>query len=318
MSYTGTVVSNNIDYTKYLKFTVHDYPNGASERERTEDVRKNATAVAISQNRSVTVRDYIYILENVFYNFVLYANAWDINDLSDAGLPFTVFDLGLVNICVIPQNYRERNTLTQFDTNTILKKISKDYIVGGIRLEWYEPEYIIVDHAIDVYYDEIKRDIELNVLLNNIKTVVRSVYDAVVVKFNTYLPLSRVQAAVDSVDRCIVTTKIVTSLRVKLKLESGVRYNKTYRFGFELTPGTLTIGSKGLSDKNGLIVNSSDVQYGTVDYATGVVSINIPADDITLDEVVDFKFNSKDPYISVINQYVIIDGDEYTWNLIKV
>ena len=316
IAYTDILVVDRIDYTKYLTFTPNDKPGNAVERESTEDVRRNASYAAVSQNRAVTVRDYVYVMENVFYDLIIRANAWDINDLESQFQ--NALELGKVTIVCQPRTYRATPYLSQFDRNTILRTLSANYILGGIRLNMIDPIYLRINHAIDIYYDESKLDIELSEIKQRVFNNVRALYDSSIIKFENYLPVSRIQSVVDGTDRSIVSSSVSPTITIEKEMEAGIDFNWVTNLNIVIEPGTLSSNQFVITDDAGELISDFG-SVGTIDY-NGVINITIPGAYVTSDSILTLTFKPVDPFIKTTKEHILIDGDfdTYTWNFVKI
>jgi hypothetical protein len=317
IAYTDVLVIDRVDYTKYLSFTPLDKPGNAVERESTEDVRRNSSYAAVSQNRAVTVRDYVYVMDNIFYDTIIRSNAWDINDLDYSNQ--SAIELGKVTIVCQPRTFRVQPYLTQYDRNTILKTLSSDYILGGIRLNIIDPVYLKINHSIDIYYDESKLDIEISAIKQKIIANIRDLYDSSIINFENYLPVSRIQSVVDESDRSIVSSSVRPTVTIEEELEAGIDFSWSTALNLVLKPGSISSNFFTLRDVNGVIVSDFG-NVGTVNYTTGEIVIDIDGVYVTADGTLQLTFETVDPFIKTTKEHLLIDGDEntYTWNFVKI
>jgi len=322
IAYTDQLIIDGINYTKYLKYEPIVPPYGGTEREDTESIRKNATYSNISQNRAVTVRDYIYVLETIFSNEIIRANAWDINDLQSTD----ALELGKVTVALQPRNYRVTPYLQQYTKDIILRTMSKNYILGGIRINLLDPLYLKVGHNITIYYDEQLLDREISAIKDSIIRNTQSLYDSSIVKFDTYLPVSRIQSMVDSSDRAIVSSVINIDIEAETELFKDQPLTYLGEINNEIKVGTLSSSDFGLYDEytetvDGIqygVIKSNFGDVGTINYTSGIISFNIEGSHIGYDGYLSVYFEPVDPFIKVQREALLIDSNRYTWNFIEV
>jgi hypothetical protein len=209
--------------------------------------------------------------------------------------------------------------LTQYDRNTILKTLSSDYILGGIRLNIIDPVYLKINHSIDVYYDESKLDIEISAIKQKIIANIRDLYDSSIIKFENYLPVSRIQSVVDLSDRSIVSSLVHPTVTIEEELEAGIDFSWTTNLNLVLKPGSISSNLFVLRDVSGVIVSDFG-NVGTVNYTTGEIVIDIDKVYVTADGTLQLTFETVDPFIKTTKEHLLIDGDEntYTWNFVKI
>jgi hypothetical protein len=314
IAYTNTLIIDRVDYTRYLSFVPLDKPGNSVDRESLEDVRKNSSYAAVSQNRAVTVKDYVYVIESTFYNDVIRSNAWDINDLDD---PNNALELGKVNIVCQPRTYRATPYLSQYDRDSILRMLSSNYILGGIRLQMIDPFYMRINHHVNVFYNENKLDVSLSDIKTKIRANIRSLYDSEIIKFESYLPVSRIQSVVDSSDRAIISSSVEPTITIEKEMEQGNNFTWTSLFKVPVVAESISSNFFTIREEDGVL--KSDIgDIGTIDLATGSISITVPSAYITADATLRITFTPVDPFVRVQKEFLLIDGDDYTWNFVKV
>jgi hypothetical protein len=324
VSNTNSYIANGIDYTKYINFST-SIPTGGANRESIEEIRDGALRRTITQNRAVTVKDFIYIIESEFYNDVLRCNAWDINSITDSVNPL---DLGKVYITIQPRNYRTTPYIGYITQDKIYRTLTSSYTIGGIRIEIVDPIYIKINHNIDVYYDKQLLDNDINTVKLKITSAIKELYDSDIIKFDTYLPISRIQAVADSVDKAIISTNISITCGLDIQLETSVNLNKEIKFNNTIAIGSITSNMFNITDSHtGKDTNNNDIGnlvsadhgiVGTINYTLGTGSVVIPGNIITSDAVLSFNFSVVTPQLRVNKEFIMIDSDKYTWNFINV
>ena len=317
IEYTDQILINNIDYSKYLRLTVLTKPFGGSKKEDTESVRQNAIGRVITQDRAVTILDYVKILESVFYELVDKASVWDYYELKETG-EAVLTDLGKVYISIKPQDFRNKPVLTPYEIDLIGNELHKNYIVPGIILDFVEPTYIYIKQNIDVYYNEINLNLTLNELQSLIKTNVSNKYSELA-KFNTYLPLSLIQSEIDKTDSGIVSSIVKPRFFIKINHEQGITLDYSKRLFNSLVPGSISSTFLNITDDGAGNITSDLGNIGTVDYTNGTISFTIPAASITVDGSFDLNFETLDNQLKVKRDLIYIDDvNGYTFNMIKV
>lgn len=316
--YAETLSINGIDYTDYITITVISKPSGGAKPEDTEAVRANIENKAISQDRTISVKDYAYVIKQAYSDFVKDVNAWDLHDLPS----YTTADLGIVYVSVLPSHYRTVPLLTQLEKDSIVQSLTKNYMIGGIELNMVDPVYIGINHSFDIYYSVIDLNTTITDLEAKIKTNVRSLYDADITKFKTYLPISRIQGTVDASDSSIVSSNLTVTCELYMNLAAGVDYTINHTLNNAITPGTISSTFLSIHDVDGGsgtgTITSSIGDIGTVNYSSGLISFTVPAVNITADSTRILNFTPVDKFMNVSFEQVMLDTDNYSYNFIEV
>ena len=323
VSNTNSYIENGINYTKYIKFDA-SVPSGGSNRETIDEIRAGALRRIITQNRAVTVKDFIYVIESEFYNDVLRCNAWDINSITDVVNPL---DLGKVFIVIQPRNYRTVPYIGFITQDNIYRTLTAQFTLGGIRIEIVDPIYVKINHNFVVYYNKNLLDIDINAVKLKITNSIRSLYDSDIIKFDTYLPLSRIQSAADSSDKAIVSTSVSITCGLDIQIDESINLNKEIKFNNSVAIGSITSNIFEITDVYVGVVNEDEVgelvsalygNVGTINYTRGIGIVIIPGNIVTEDAILKFRFSLVAPYVKVSKEFILIDSDEYTWNFIDV
>lgn len=323
VSLNDTFSEDGIDYTKYVRIET-SIPTGGSNRETIEEIRKGTIRRSIAQNRAVTVRDFIYIVENEFYNEVLRCNAWDINTITDNIDPL---DLGKVYICIQPRDYRTNPYIGFISEDSIYRTLTSQYTLGGIRVEIVDPIYIKINHSFAVYYNKNLLDVDLNTIKSRITNNVKALYDSDIIKFDNYLPISRIQSEADAADRSIVSTSLSITCTMDIPVEESVDLNRYIQFKNEVVPGTITSNIYDITDEEvglvggdliGNLVSSTIGNVGTINYTKGTGTVIINGSNILEDGAISFNFRVATPHVKVSKEFILIDSDVYEWNFIEV
>jgi hypothetical protein len=320
VSPNGTFIENGIDYTKYIRFNTST-PAGGKNRETIEEIRRATLRRTITQNRAVTVKDFIYVIETEFYNEVLRCNAWDINTITENIDPY---DLGKVYICVQPRDYRINPSIGYNTENNIYKTITSNYTIGGIRIQLVDPVYIKVNHNVTVYYDNLLLNSNIDTLKTKITSSIRELYDSNIIKFDTYLPISRIQSVADSVDNSIISTSIKITCSIDIFIPKNIDVNVVLDKLNSIIIGSVSSNIFGITDvyteevngeKIGNLVSSTlSMHVGTINYTAGIMAISIPGSFIENDNPLVLNYTPENQQISVQKQYILIDSDKYNWD----
>jgi hypothetical protein len=318
IEFNGSVIIDEVDYTEYLYIDITSTPNNGSGKEDTESVRNNVINKSITQDRAITVSDYKYIILQKFGNIVEDAISWDLNDLSAP----TVEDLGKVYVSMKPEYFRTIPTLTDTHRRFIQQEMTKRYMIGGVELEIVTPYYIGVSHTFDVYYRELDLQTNLTDLQQKIKVAVRELYDDGLVSFDSYLPVSRIQSKVDSVEDSILSSNVHIQCTLYYSLESGVDFQSVKNIGNSIVPGSVESNLFNIYDVDNLdgtgALMSDLGEIGSISYESGSILVEIPGVDIAQDSSLEITASPETGYIKSQFQQLIIDTDNVSFNFIKV
>lgn len=303
-AYLDQLIINDIDYTPFVKFEYLDVPNNAREREDINSIRTKTNYTTITQHRAVTVNDYAYILESKFQPYVFKANSWDINTIETKN----ILDLGRVFISVIPNNYRQAKYLSTYDENVVLKEMTVKYMVGGIRLNIIKPLYLKINHYITLFYDANKLDSTIDSIKGSITKNVAALYDDSIIQFDGTLPVSRIQALIDSSDRAIIASKMNPTITIENNIEQGNEFTWCVNLGFAIVPKSITGNMFNIDGDGEGNISSKFGFIGSVDYKKGIIIIAIQSQYITFDGLFELTFTPVDPFIKTTNEKVLIDN----------
>jgi hypothetical protein len=221
-------------------------------------------------------------------------------------------------MCVQPREYRTAPYLQQDIKNQILKSISTNYIVGGIRPVLLDPIYLKVNHNITIFYDKAKLDSDMGVIKSNIVANIKALYDSEIIRFNTYLPISRIQSTVDSSDRSIVSSSVGFSVTLDTQY-LGYPLSKIVIVGNQINANSILFSANcGTVTKAvvGNIVTCDSTVYGNdfcvIDCLSGTVTYSIISYPLN-SGVISLTFTTVSPFIKTNNELLLIDSDTYSW-----
>jgi hypothetical protein len=171
-------------------------------------------------------------------------------------------------------------------------------------------------------------DNDINAVKLKITNAIKELYDSDIIKFDTYLPISRIQSVVDSVDKAIISTSISITCGLDIQLETSVGISREIKFNNAIAIGSITSNMFNITDSHtGKDANNNDIGnlvsvdhgiVGTINYTLGTGSVVIPGNIITSDGVLTFDFSLVTPQLKVNKEFILIDSDKYTWNFINV
>jgi hypothetical protein len=221
-------------------------------------------------------------------------------------------------MCVQPREYRTSPYLQQDVKNQILKSISTNYIVGGIRPVLLDPIYLKINHIITIFYDKDKLDSDMGVVKTNIVANIKALYDSEIIRFNTYLPISRIQSTVDSSDRSIVSSSVGFSVTLDTQY-LGDPLSKIDMIGNQINANSITFsancGTVSVSVIGNIVECGSSV-YGNgfcfIDCLIGTVTYSIISYPLN-SGVISLTFTTVSPFIKTSNELLLIDSDTYSW-----
>ena len=309
IDYSDDLKINGIDYTDYVVLEVIQKPIGGKEKESKDEVRNGIYNKIITQDRAITTRDFKYIVEDKFYEIAGEAIAWDLNDEEAS----TDLEFGVISLSVKPIDYKQVPFLSQLQETEIAKELSLKYTISGIKVNFVNPLYIDVSHDIKVYIDNLKLNTTLSDITKQGDTVIENIYDDEITKFNTYLPISRLQSNIDALDNSIVSSSIQTMLNVRFYLESDVTFSFYEPLFNEIVPGTVECDFNNIYDDDngdGTGTLKSDIgDLGTITYENGFVDLKIDGINITENELIRLKAKPKNNFIQVRFNHLLVDYD---------
>jgi hypothetical protein len=285
-------LSGDIDGFSNVTITTTGIAANGSEPQTKESIRYNAPLQYTAQDRAVTSKDYETIVKSVYPN-AQSVSAWGGEDDETP-------QYGVVKIAIKPIS---GSTLTTSTKETIKNQLKK-YNVVSVRPEIVDPETTSILLTSNVKYNEQTTAKTADTLKANILTTLTNYNTNTLNQFDGVLRYSKIVGLIDNTDTSIVSN--ISTLKIRKEftptLNVSTRYDVYFRnslynphsghnsaaggilssTGFKIDGDTSTIfflddDGQGnirrysLSGSTRVYANSSQ---GTIDYATGQVTIN--------------------------------------------
>ena len=205
---------------------------GGSERESVDNIKFSAPLQFTTQNRLVKFKDYeTYIQKS--YPSVTSVSVW-------GGEDETPPTFGTVYVALRP---KENYYLSDTEKQRIIDEIIKPKAVVAVQTIIRDPEFLYLLVSSDVSYDKNKTSLTEDQLKTAIRNAILSYKTTYLDKFSAKFVESRVQDAIDAVDRnAILGSTIVTRVQKRFTPDVTAAVPYTIDFGVPLRRGT--IGNK--------------------------------------------------------------------------
>jgi hypothetical protein len=205
---------------------------GGAERESVDNIKFAAPLQFTTQNRLVTFKDYeTYIQKS--YPAVTSVSVW-------GGEDETPPTFGTVYVALKP---KENYYLSDTEKQRIIDEIIKPKAVVAVQTIIRDPEFLYLLVSSDVSYDKNKTTLTEEQLKTAIRNAILRYKITYLDKFSGKFVESRVQDAIDSVDRnAILGSTIVTRVQKRFTPDVTAAVPYTIDFGVPLRRGT--IGNK--------------------------------------------------------------------------
>jgi hypothetical protein len=264
---------------------------GGAEPQTKESIRFNAPLQYARQDRAVTTSDYETLVQE------LYPNAQSVSAWGGEDDETPVY--GVVKIAI---KAASGSTLTNATKESIKTQLQK-YNVASVRPEIVDPETTSIILTSNVKYDERATTKTADTLKSEITTAITNYNTSTLQKFDSIFRHSKVTGLIDDTDTSILSN--VTSLLIRKTftptLSASTRYDIYFRNGIYNPHAGHKSGTGGVISTSGFKVpNDNNVYYldddgngnirryyfvgsvrtyvnntqGTVDYATGQITIN--------------------------------------------
>lgn len=249
--------------------------SGGSERESVDNIKFSAPLQFTTQNRLVTFKDYeTYIQKS--YPAVTSVSVW-------GGEEETPPTFGTVYVALKP---KENYYLSDTEKQRIIDEIIKPKAVVAVQTIIRDPEFLYLLISADVSYDKNKTSLTEEQLKTSIRNAILGYKETYLDKFSGKFVESRVQDAIDAVDRnAILGSTIVTRVQKRFTPDVTAAIPYTINFGVPLRRGT--IGNKlestvfTVADSEGI---DRQVQFDEIPQSfSGISSIKVinPGQDYT-------------------------------------
>ena len=284
-------LSGAIETFSDVSITADSTAQGGAEPQTKESIRYNAPLQYSSQDRAVTTSDYeTKVLE-------LYPNAQSVSAWGGENDETPVY--GVVKIAI---KAASGSTLTDATKESIVSKLRK-YNVASVRPIIVDPETTSIILTSNIKYDQKATTKNTNTLKSEITTAISNYNTNTLQQFDGVFRHSKITGLIDNVDNSILSN--VTSLMVRKTftptINSSTKYDIYFRNGIfnphsghkSVAGGVITTsGFKVPNDEkiyfldddgignirryyfSGSVRTYANTTQGTVDYATGQITIN--------------------------------------------
>ena len=284
-------LSGAIETFSDVSITTDSAAQGGAEPQTKESIRYNAPLQYSAQDRAVTTSDYeTKVLE-------LYPNAQSVSAWGGENDETPVY--GVVKIAI---KAASGSTLTDATKESIVSKLRK-YNVASVRPIIVDPETTSIILTSNIKYDQKATTKNTNTLKSEITTAISNYNTNTLQQFDGVFRHSKITGLIDNVDNSILSN--VTSLMVRKTftptINSSTKYDIYFRNGIfnphsghkSVAGGVITTsGFKVPNDEkiyfldddgignirryyfSGSVRTYANTTQGTVDYATGQITIN--------------------------------------------
>jgi hypothetical protein len=284
-------LSGAIETFSDVSITTDSAAQGGAEPQTKESIRYNAPLQYSAQDRAVTTSDYeTKVLE-------LYPNAQSVSAWGGENDETPVY--GVVKIAI---KAASGSTLTDATKESIVSKLRK-YNVASVRPIIVDPETTSIILTSNIKYDQKATTKNTNTLKSEITTAISNYNTNTRQHFDGVFRHSKITGLIDNVDNSILSN--VTSLMVRKTftptISSSTKYDIYFRNGIfnphsghkSVAGGVVTTsGFKVPNDEkiyfldddgignirryyfSGSVRTYANTTQGTVDYATGQITIN--------------------------------------------
>ena len=206
--------------------------SGGSERESSAEIKFNAPTQFTTQNRLVTYKDYeSYIKQN--YPVVESLSVWGGEDETPP-----VF--GKVFISLKP---RRNYFISEIEKQRILNDIVLPKSVVTIQSEIIDPEILYILTKTKVRYNKNRTNLNAGLFTSTVRDSVVSYAETNLNRFDSLFVLSKLQEAIEDIDRNAITgTETTVRLQKRLVPEFGLSKTYSLNFNAPLRRGTITDG----------------------------------------------------------------------------
>jgi hypothetical protein len=195
---------------------------GGAPKESTESIRFNAPLTFASQERAVTVDDYLALINRDF-------PAADIISVW-GGQDNVPPQYGKIFISIKPSS---ENTLTDTEKQQLTDLLSSKN-VASTTTEIVDPDFTYLYFDVFFKYNSNQTDLSKNDLESDVRTVLRNYNDDVISSFNTVFRHSNLLSTIDSSNDSIISSVARVYAYKQKALQEGDTISSELSFGFEI------------------------------------------------------------------------------------
>ena len=282
-SYSGATLANT------PQIVVNSIAAGGQEAETNDEIRYNVPRKFRSQNRAVTAEDYVDIIK-ANYSDIDSINCWSGDELTPP-------EYGKILVSIKPKS---GPFLIPSEKKNIIENIIKPRAVLGVYPKIIDPIYnnIVVDCSF--YYNPAETNKSAIELTNIVRNTILDYNNANLKQFGGILRFSNLTSDIDASDRAIKNN--ITTIKLRRSLD--IIFGSYYKYVIEMNN---PIYDSGVPEEailtNGFYLDNSgkvyyidddglgklrlfyysvdtykkvfvDSNYGSVDYVSGVITIN--------------------------------------------
>tara|TARA_B110000858_G_scaffold183174_1_gene223249 strand:+ start:181 stop:2022 length:1842 start_codon:yes stop_codon:yes gene_type:complete len=233
--------------------TINTKSTGGAERENIESVRFNAPLTFISQERGVTVDDYMALI-NRDYEPANIISVWGGED----NVPPRY---GEVFVAVKPHNAETLTSAQKVNLNDLLK--SKN--VASTSTTIVDPEYTYIYFEIIFKYNSNRTTLNSSELQTRVKDTLRTFNVEELEKFNVVFRHSNLLTSIDRTDTSIISSLARVAVYKNLNLADISNISSSFNFNFQLD---------GSVDQNESMLSSDSFRQNNFNVRIGDQSLN--------------------------------------------
>jgi len=313
---------------------------GGINKEDIDSIKFKAPKFSAAQNRAVTSDDYKSLIEKN-YPLVESISVWG-GDLNEPP------KYGKVIISLKPYDGYHITQETKDDISNLVLQTKQ---VLSIVPEFIEPDYFYINLSVNVKYNQRTATISNTELKNSVVNIISNYFATDLQKFDKDFVYSKLSRNIDAADISVIGNLMTVNLQKRIEpiLNSDNRYisGNTIKFKNGLEPGSLqttrfVVTSNGVSVETRIkdipndtvpnrlgtgtliLVNADnneilDSNYGTVDYATGILNItNLSITGYT-EDTSDVRITAtvQDSYLDITvskNEILLLDDSTFNGN----
>jgi len=273
-------------------FTASAPSSGGASRQSISSIKFSAPKSYESQNRVVTIEDYKALL--LAQPNVSGVSVWGGEDNDPPAF-------GRVYISVIPTN---GSVLTATEKNNIVNSVIKPKRVLTVSAEIVDPDYIFLQLVVSVKYDATLTTKTAGDIQTLVTTTIKNYNTSDINQFLEYFRYSKLSRLIDLSDEAILNNTISVTMRKEVAVQLGTPAKYDIKFsnaiddttdgrisshpfstGNQIDSNSFSTGGFSncfLDDNNGVIriyrldgvdKVSVNLNAGTIDYATGLISL---------------------------------------------
>lgn len=299
-SYTCSATLTGSSETKSI--TVLAAASGGIEKESIDEIRFNAPKFNTTRNRAVTVDDYKNLIVSQYGPAINSIAVWG----GEENVP-PIYGKVFVSIEPLPGT-----VLTQNDYDIITRDIIGPRSVVSIQPEYVDPEYTYIGLDVTVKYNSTQTTFTPARIEQEVNTVITSFFENNLNKLESNFYYSKLSKAILETTSSVYSTNIEVLLYRVPTVITGFSVNFQVPYNIQLREGsvrstnfrTTIVGVQYevylTDDGNGNLILKTTAEdttlpgiFGSVDYTTGLLSVNSFTIDSYLGSIAQFRIYAK-------------------------